>query len=70
MSLKGQWIGNYNVPAQGILFLNTDDAGSYYEGSVSILPFGNDLPSAFLRLTTTNKALKQAGVCPCFSGRF
>jgi hypothetical protein len=59
MSLKGQWIGNYNGPAEGILFLNIDDAGSHYEGSVSILPFGNDIPSAFLRLTTTNKACKQ-----------
>lgn len=59
MCLKGQWIGNYGGPSSGILFVNIDEVDDHYEGSVSVLPAGNDVPSSFLSFRTPNTALEQ-----------
>lgn len=53
--MKGQWIGNYTGYNKGLIVLNVDDRGSFFQGVAYLNENNNQLPSIAASFSTKNK---------------
>ena len=53
--MQGQWIGNYEGTNKGLIIINIDDRGNYYEGIAYLYDSINSLPNFGAFFKTENK---------------
>ncbi len=53
--MNGQWIGKYSGTSEGMIIVNVDDRGAYYEGAAFLHEANQTIPGAAATFKTPNK---------------
>jgi hypothetical protein len=59
MSMRGQWIAEYQGSNSGLLVAEFDEIGNHYEGTVCVWDSNPDFPNSLVSIVTESTAAIQ-----------